>query len=79
MWRRDSSARTRRDGACAIHAAFGTGDATRQELRHEHPSRFLRDLLAHPLAAIRECVRPTHMALVDAVISSLWADFVDPY
>ena len=54
------SLRTRGDGACAIHAAFGTGDATRQELRHEQPRGFLRGLLAHPLAAIRECVCGPH-------------------
>ena len=73
------SLRTRGDGACAIHAAFGTGDATRQELRHEQPRGLLRGLLAHPLETIRGCVRPTHMALVDAVVSSLWTDFVVPY
>ena len=35
--------------------------------------------MAQPLEIIRGRVRPAHIALVDAVVSSLWTDFVVPY
>ena len=71
--------RTKGDGACAMHATFGWGDPTRHELRCEHPRRVLRAVLAQPLEIIRLRVRPGQMELVDAVVSSLWTDFVVPH
>ena len=70
---------TRGDGACAMHAAFGKADATRHELRCEHPRRLLRALLGESLEVIRKRVRPAQLELLDTVVSSLWTDFVVPY
>ena len=70
--------RTRGDGACAMHATFGRVDPTAHELRCQHPRVLLRELLAKPLDIIRRSVRPAHVQLVDAVVSSLWTDFVVP-
>ena len=71
--------KTRGDGACGIHAVFGEVDPRSDELRCEHPRRLLQAVLAQPLESIRGRVRPTKSELVDAVASSLWADFVVPY
>ena len=78
MGQRCRELRTRGDGACAMHATFGRGDATRHELRCEHPRGLLRAQLAQPVDIIRRRVRPAQIQLVDAVVSSLWTDFVVP-
>ena len=70
---------TRGDGACAMHATFGQGDPTRQDLCCLQPRLLLRSLLDQPLDMIRRKVRPSQMHLVDMVVSSLWTDFVVPY
>ena len=70
---------TNGDGACAMHATFGEADATKHELFCPQPRVQLRALLGQPLALAKDKVRPSHIHLLDAVVSSLWADFVVPY
>ena len=53
--------RTRGDGACALHAVFGTPRGP--ELRCEDPRGLLRGLLGHPLETIRGKVRPGSQSL----------------
>ena len=63
--------RTRGDGACAAHAAFGAlGSA--ESLQLEAPRRFSRGILSHPLQVTRSRVRPTEQHLIVTVLSSLW-------
>jgi hypothetical protein len=71
--------RTRADGACGIHATFGSCDPERRELRYERPKELIQSLFAQSLGDIRCSVRPKHTGLVDSVASALWSDFVVPY
>ena len=71
--------KTSGDGACALHATFGKGHPTKHELWCPQPRDLLRALLSQPLDTIRSKVRPSHIHLVDTVVSSLWTDFVVPY
>ena len=64
------------DGAGAIHATFGKGHPTKHDLCCPQPRLLLRALLAQPLDMLRSKVRPSHMHVVDTVVSSLWTDLV---
>ena len=71
--------RTKGDGACAVHAVFGQSVPDHVALEHRRPRQFLKDLFDKPLEEIRSSVRPSQQHLVDAVVSSLWSDFVVPF
>ena len=71
---------TRGDGACALHADFGSpADDVLPELHLQHPRSFLRSTLGEPLEVIRSRVRPTEKGLINVVVSALWSDFVLPF
>ena len=63
--------RTRGDGACAVHAAFGQSTSTQIELQCLHPRRVLRTLFDQPIYIVRASVRPSQRHLLEAVVSSL--------
>ena len=71
--------RTGDDGACGIHAAFGSW---RPHMKHWYCER-ARDLIgaALPDTASELCsrVRPQELRLVEAAETALWNDFVLPY
>jgi hypothetical protein len=71
--------RTKGDGACAVHGAFHVGLPGGVHLQCRAPRQFLREVLEWPLATIRARVRPAMRQLVDAVVTSVWSDFVVPY
>ena len=63
------------DGACALHAAFGTPDLATSQVRLENARVFLRETLGEVLPHIRPEVR--HVK--ESVVSGLWTEFVLPY
>ena len=71
--------RTKGDGACAVHAAFGVGIPGDVHLQCCAPRQCLREVLGCSLATIRARVRPAMRQLVESVVTSVWSDFVVPY
>ena len=65
--------RTRGDGACALHAVFGTlPELLSPELHLQRPRSFLRSTLGQPLEVIRARVRAPYHTLLETVLASLW-------
>ena len=67
------------DGACSIHACFGSGDESAGHIRHKEPQRLLSTNLPRDLQELRRRVRPTQQDLIDFTISALWTDAIVPY
>ena len=65
--------RTRGDGACGVHAAFGSVGAA--ELAVAAPRDFLRNALPHNMPH----VRPSAEHVLETVTSALWAELVLPH
>ena len=63
------------DGACALHAAFGTPDLATSQVRLENARGFLRETLGEVLPQIR----PQMHHVKETVVSGLWTEFVLPY
>ena len=63
------------DGACALHAAFGTPDLATSQVRLENARGFLRETLGEVLPHIR----PEMHHVKETVVSGLWTEFVLPY
>ena len=63
------------DGACALHAVFGTPDVRTEELRLNNPRSVLRNLLGESLPQVRREMED----VLDTVVSGLWTDFLLPY
>ena len=63
------------DGACALHAAFGTPDLATSQVRLENARGFLRGTLGEVLPQIR----PQMHHVKETVVSGLWTEFVLPY
>ena len=63
------------DGACALHAAFGTPDLATSQVRLENARGFLREILGEVLPHIR----PEMHHVKQTVVSGLWTEFVLPY
>ena len=63
------------DGACALHAAFGTPALATSQVRLENARGFLREIFGEVLPQIR----PQMHHVQETVVSGLWTEFVLPY
>ena len=63
------------DGACALHAVFGTPDVTTDEVRLKNARGVLRNILGEVLPQVRREMED----VLDTVVSGLWTDFLLPY
>ena len=66
-------------GACSIHAAFGSARRIGDQVKHERPRSFLREVLEKPLAHVLHAVRPVMRHVATSVVTTLWTEFVTPY
>ena len=60
------------DGACALHAVFGTPDVATEQLRLGNA----RDVLRNILGEVSPQVRTEMEHVLDTAVSGLWTDFV---
>ena len=71
--------RTCDDGACGIHAAFGSWRPRRKQWYCERARALIADALPDTASELRRRVRPQELRLVEAAETALWNDFVLPY
>ena len=67
------------DGACAIHAGFGTWHATEHTFKCNDARNWLLTALPEKLGDLKAMVRQSRHDLIEAVLSDLWQGFVKPY
>ena len=73
--RRACVLRTKGDGACAVHAVFGSGNEVEQQLAHDTPRGLLRELFNLSPVCVYASVRPHMRGLTDTVFTSLCLSF----
>ena len=75
--KRCASVKTNDNGACAIHAVFGSPSAS-HELFHPQARKLIGEMLGTSLSVLKAKLGEEHQFL-RAVITSLWSELAEPW